>query len=194
MPRNLSALAALKLLGIALAANFGLVQAACAQAAKTPPQASETWTPLASMPEPQCEGGTAVLNGRIYVMGGWKDEQGPYKLTQIYDVAANSWSEGVALPEAVHHEGVAMVDRRRRDLCRRRLSQSVPKARADRSCLGIRPGARANGPPALPLPAPRGALFVAAIGNLIYAAGGEHRHPPGRRLTLGAPACLRAGR
>ena len=40
-----------------------------------------------------------------------------------------------------------------------------------------------------PLPSPRGALFVAAIGNLIYAAGGEHRRPPGSPpAPAGAPA------
>src|ERR1700757_4820057 len=75
----------LPLLAMALGASFGLAQLVRAQQ-RTSPTEAENWTTMASMPVAQCEGGTAVLNGRIYVMGGWKDEPTPYNLVQIYDV------------------------------------------------------------------------------------------------------------
>jgi N-acetylneuraminic acid mutarotase len=174
------------LLAIALTASFGLAQLGYAQTAKTSSDRGETWTTLASMPEPQCEGGTAVLNGRIYVIGGWQDEASPYPLVQIYDVATNKWSEGTPLPEALHHEGVAVVGGKIYVVGG--FQQPFPQREPVDHVWEFDPAtnkwtARA------PLPSPRGALVVAAIGNLIYAAGGEHRRPPGSPPgPPGAPA------
>lgn len=174
------------LLVIALCAGFSLVRPGSAPQAATSPSGNETWTTLASMPTPQCEGGTAVLNGRIYVMGGWKDEPQPYQLVQIYDIAANKWGEGVPLPEPVHHEGVAVVGGKIYVVGG--FQQVFPQREPTDHVWEFDPAtnkwtARA------PLPSPRGALIVAAIGNLIYAAGGEHRRPPGSPPgSPGAPA------
>ena len=176
---------ALPLIGMALCASFAVVQLAGAQQ-RTSPTETETWTTMASMPVAQCEGGTAVLNGRIYVMGGWKDEPSPYNLVQIYDVAKNEWSEGVPLPEAVHHEGVAVVGGKIYVIGG--FQQAFPHRVPIDHVWEFDPvtgkwTARA------PLPAPRGALVVEAIGNLIYAAGGEHDRPPGASLDPpGSPA------
>jgi N-acetylneuraminic acid mutarotase len=174
------------LLGIVLAATFSFARFGCAQEAKTSPVENETWTTLASMPQPQCEGGTAVLNGRIYVMGGWKDGPNPYNLVQVYDVEANKWSEGVPLPEAVHHEGVAVVGDKIYVVGG--FVRPFPEREPTDHVWEFDPAtnkwtARA------PLPSPRGALVVGAIGDLIYAAGGEHRRPPGSPPgPPGAPA------
>jgi N-acetylneuraminic acid mutarotase len=176
---------ALPLIGVALCASFGLAQLGRAQQ-RTSPTETETWTTMASMPVAQCEGGTAVLNGRIYVMGGWKDEPSPYNLTQIYDVAKNEWSEGVPLPESIHHEGVAVVGGKIYVIGG--FQQAFPHRVPIDHVWEFDPvtnkwTARA------PLPSPRGALVVEAIGNLIYAVGGEHDRPPGASLDPpGSPA------
>lgn len=174
------------LLGIALCAVLGLARPGYAQPARTAPSENETWTDLAPMPVAQCEGGTAVLNGRIYVMGGWKDEPQPYQLVQIYDVAANKWSEGVPLPEPVHHEGVAVVGGKIYIIGG--FQQPFPQREPIDHVWEFDPVTNAWTARA-PLPSPRGALIVAVIGNLIYAAGGEHRRPPGSPPgPPGAPA------
>jgi N-acetylneuraminic acid mutarotase len=174
------------LLGIALCTDLAVMRPGHAQQTTTPSAAKATWTELASMPTPQCEAGTAVLNGRIYVMGGWKDEPQPYSLVQIYDVAANSWSEGVPLPEPVHHEGVAAIGGKIYVVGG--FQGPFPKREPIDHVWEFDP-ATSKWTARAPLPSPRGALIVAAIGNLIYAAGGEHRRPPGSPpAPPGAPA------
>src|SRR5438034_161187 len=41
---------------------------------------AETWTTLAPMPQQQQEAAVAVLDGRIYVMGGFSDDPQPFTL------------------------------------------------------------------------------------------------------------------
>src|SRR3954464_3147843 len=77
-------------------------------AALAAPQA-ETWTRLASMPQQQQEAAVAVLDGRLYVMGGFSDDPQPFTLVQVYDPATDQWRQGTPLPEPVHHAGAATV-------------------------------------------------------------------------------------
>src|SRR5205823_5560671 len=136
----------------------------------------ETWTTLAPMPRLQQEAAAVALDGRIYVMGGYPDENVPFTLVQVYDVAANQWREGTPLPEPVHHAGAAVVGGRiylvggfADDFAAREPIDSVwaYEPAVDRW------ERRA------PLPAPRGAPAGAAIGGRGYAVGGEHHPPPG---------------
>ena len=69
------------------------------------------------------------VDGRLYVMGGWGSggSDAPFTLMQVYDVAADKWSEGTQLPEVVHHAGAAVV--RADDVVRRsphHLSRYAP--------------------------------------------------------------------
>jgi N-acetylneuraminic acid mutarotase len=41
--------------------------------------------------------------GKIYLIGGFDDNEGITARVQVYDTATNTWSDGPALPEAVHH-------------------------------------------------------------------------------------------
>jgi N-acetylneuraminic acid mutarotase len=144
-------------------------------AALAAPQA-ESWTTLAPMPELQQEAAVAVLDGRIYAMGGFSDDPEPFTLVQVYDPATNQWRQGTPLAEPVHHAGAAVVGGKIylvggfHDIFGRRDPIDavwVFDPAADRW------EARA------PLPSPRGALGVAAIGDRIYAVGGEHYRPRG---------------
>jgi N-acetylneuraminic acid mutarotase len=112
----------------------------------------EAWVTLTPMLQPQAESAAVVLNGRIYVMGGWGSggSESPFTVVQVYDIANNRWSEGAPLPQPIHHAGAAVV-----------------------------------GGKIAPLPTPRGALAVGVAGNLIYAAGGEQRRPPGSVVPKG---------
>jgi N-acetylneuraminic acid mutarotase len=64
--------------------------------------ATDTWTPLAPMPT-----GAAMATGvyypptnKIYVFGGAEFDSGTnYDLTQIYDIATDTWSSGASMPD-----------------------------------------------------------------------------------------------
>lgn len=58
---------------------------------------TNTWTTLAPMPQTRYQGnGAQVINGKIYVPGGWYGTL-PSNVMYIYDIAANSWSS-VTMP------------------------------------------------------------------------------------------------
>ena len=52
---------------------------------------SETWTERASMPEPVEHGGCAVIEGKLYVLGGFSPEFSDEIF--IYDFAADTWTK-----------------------------------------------------------------------------------------------------
>ena len=60
--------------------------------------ATQTWTQLANMPTAETNIQGALLNGKIYVPGGFTTVH----LTEnaIYDIATNTWSTGAPLPAA----------------------------------------------------------------------------------------------
>jgi N-acetylneuraminic acid mutarotase len=41
--------------------------------------------------------------GKIYLIGGFDDNEGIVPRVQVYDTATNAWSDGPPLPRAVHH-------------------------------------------------------------------------------------------
>lgn len=61
------------------------------------------WFSYARMPAPAGYSGTVTLNGKIYVMGGW-DSYGNY----VYDIAANSWTAGTAVPYEMQAAGAVV--------------------------------------------------------------------------------------
>ena len=63
---------------------------------------------LGPMPFPNAEAGAAVLDGRVYLAGGFSAEEA----LMIYDLATDSWDRGPDIPQPVHHPAVAAVDGR----------------------------------------------------------------------------------
>jgi hypothetical protein len=83
------------------------------------PRESPGWTLMAPMPEPRGETTTAVLEDRLYVIGGLSGVvAGASATVSVYDPATDAWTDGPALPDPRHHAGSG--DARRRDLPRRR--------------------------------------------------------------------------
>jgi N-acetylneuraminic acid mutarotase len=149
-------------------------------------QAQEIWTNLAPLPQPQCEAGTAMLDGKIYVLGGWStDSDHSWNAVQIYDPATNQWSGGINLPVAVHHEGAAVANGKLYVVggFLGPFGQREPTA----SVWAFDPATQ-KWQARAPLPSPRGAMLVGAIGDLIYAAGGEQRRRFGASVPDGAPS------
>jgi N-acetylneuraminic acid mutarotase len=168
-------------LAIAAAA---LLAAAQAQPAPSPTLAKGTWTQIAPMLHAQNEAASVIIGNRIYVMGGFTlGTDGPIDRMQIYDTAKNEWSEGTPLPDPVHHHGAALVGGKIYVVGG--FHEPFPK-RDPIDLTWVFDPATNHWDKRAPLPAPRGAMVVGAIGNLIYAAGGEHRRPAGAPVPKGA--------
>jgi N-acetylneuraminic acid mutarotase len=53
------------------------------------------------------ETAAVAVAGKIYLIGGFDDNEGIVARVQVYDTATGVWSDGPALPRAVHHANVA---------------------------------------------------------------------------------------
>lgn len=62
---------------------------------------AEGWTPLQQVPAGVGEAAIAAADGKIYLVGGYDT----LPLFQIYDIAANSWSQGPALVQGTDNAG-----------------------------------------------------------------------------------------
>jgi N-acetylneuraminic acid mutarotase len=132
------------------------------------------WTRLASMPGPRAAGGAAIVNGKLYVVGGTTSStigthQGLHlaKTMLVYDIARNRWSTRPG-PTPREHLGVAAlggtiyaVGGRTAgfDTNMRLVEAFVPRI-----------GRWSKLPP---LPGRRGGTGAAGIGRWIVSVGGE---------------------
>lgn len=73
---------------------------------------TQHWEPFAELPGPRANVGVALLNNKIYVVGGNSFATGfdiyefkQYNSLLIYDIATDSWSEGAPLP--ISYSGMA---------------------------------------------------------------------------------------
>jgi N-acetylneuraminic acid mutarotase len=166
-------------------ATAALLLAAQAQPAPSPSVAKGTWTKLAPMLHPQNEAATVVVGDRIYVMGGFAlGTDGPIDRVQVYDTAKNTWTAGPPLPDPVHHHGAVLVGGK--IYLVGGFHEPFPK-REPIDLTWAFDLATNHWERRAPLPSPRGAMMVAAVGKLIYAIGGEHRRPAGAPVPKGAP-------
>jgi N-acetylneuraminic acid mutarotase len=63
--------------------------------------ATNSWTQLASLPSPRvAANGASVINGKIYVTGGWNGQRLPTKTMFVYSLASRTWSRKADLPRA----------------------------------------------------------------------------------------------
>jgi N-acetylneuraminic acid mutarotase len=75
------------------------------------PRQSPGWTLVAPMPEARGETTTAVLEDRLYVIGGLTGLVARASdAVSIYDPASDAWTDGPALPEPRHHAAAAALD------------------------------------------------------------------------------------
>ena len=132
-----------------------------------------TWAQGAPCPQPRFEANGAVIDGELWVMGGFTAStlQVTRKI-DIYDPATDAWRPGPDLPGAETHIGVATVGR-------------------DIIVVGGFSGTFSNGPrppdiadvwrwnaadaawnPGPPLPSARAAFACALVGNQLHVAGG----------------------
>lgn len=64
------------------------------------------WTTRAELPTPRTEVACAALNGKIYLVGGFNQNNLALPQFDIYDPKADAWSRGADYPIAIHHTGI----------------------------------------------------------------------------------------
>ncbi len=74
----------------------------------TPVGNTITWTTRAGNPIVRAEALKAVVDGKLYVFGGFSGDLGPVKRSDVYDPVANTWAPLPDMPTRVTHAGVAV--------------------------------------------------------------------------------------
>lgn len=64
------------------------------------------WEEMAELPKSRSELDAAVIEDKIYVVGGLDNRGKATSTVYIYNPLTNSWSEGPAMPEKLHHMAV----------------------------------------------------------------------------------------
>jgi hypothetical protein len=133
-------------------------------AARVPQVTPATWRPLAPAPTERTEVATAVVDGRIYVTGGFAPPNMTVPTVEVYDIATDSWSAGPDLPVAVNH-AMSVAHRREVYVFGGYLADGPATGRA----FVLRAGSWEE---LAPMPEPRSAGGAAVAGGLIYVVGG----------------------
>ncbi|XP_078595064.1 kelch-like protein 24 [Branchiostoma floridae x Branchiostoma japonicum] len=68
-----------------------------------------SWSKLAPMHADRFYCKLAVLQGKVYAIGG-SSPQGVQAVVEVYDQSLNKWTEGVPLPQPRYHHAVAVLD------------------------------------------------------------------------------------
>jgi N-acetylneuraminic acid mutarotase len=143
------------------------------------------WFLLSPMPYQQNEAASAVIDGKVYVIGGFEIDSEPTTRVQVYDPASNKWSEGAPLRERVHHAAATVVDNK---IYLVGGFRNVFSKREPLDTVWVFDPAAKTWEKKAPLSSPRGAHMAAAIGDKIYAIGGEQYRPAGKPAPEGAAA------
>ena len=63
---------------------------------------NNTWTTLASLSEYRASHASTVVNGKLYVFGGYSDS-GRMDLVEVYSPASNSWASAASVPSVLKY-------------------------------------------------------------------------------------------
>ena len=131
---------------------------------------SDSWETLAPMNEAR-EATTAILNGKIYAIGGRGSSGNPLSSVEIYDPVINSWSNGVSLPSSVEFGAGVAVGKKLY------LIGGANSSRASLNkvlCYDLSLNAWSQ---KTELPTARQAMQSTVFGNRIWVIGGEDTNP-----------------
>lgn len=135
--------------------------------------AAYPWTTQLADPTPREYAASAVLNGKVYVMGGQLIDNGvPGQVThlvEIYDPASNTWSAAPPMPTARMGLVAAVIDGRIYAIGGRTDGYST-SAVGTVEVFDLASNLWTTGNP---LPSPRYFAAAAVVGGEIHVAGGE---------------------
>lgn len=144
------------------------------------------WTNLATSPVPRGEAERAVIDGRIYVFGGYTDFSATNaRRSDVYDPATNTWSRIADMPIGVSHAGAAVVGR---DVY---LAGGYTGGPGGQQTFATRQVQRYNADAnswstIAPLPEARGGGALVAVGDVLHFFGGSdiQRHDRGEHWAF----------
>ena len=73
-------------------------------------QSGYYWTNGSKMPTPRSAMAAALLDDKIYVVGGQGSKVKKDKIVEVYDIKSDKWTPGPSLPEPLDHLGMASYD------------------------------------------------------------------------------------
>jgi N-acetylneuraminic acid mutarotase len=148
-----------------------VILAMASSSADTPQKGS--WITGAKMPNPRSEVGSAALNDKIYVVGGYGAKanithQNVTDIIEVYDSGRDEWSTVASLPQPLDHPAVAAYDNKLYVIGGFTSDNKV----SDK--LYIYDPILNKWQEGQPMPSPRGALTARFIDGVLYAVGGEN--------------------
>jgi len=151
--------------------------------------ATDTWKALAPMPSKRGAGAAAVVNGKVYVIGGVEPAPGPKEevirlgldawpshavgTNEEYDIATNTWRERSPMPTARNHLAVAAVDGKIYAIGGRVGSAFVLSSSPTDIVEEYNPATNMWGNVMARMPTPSGGLAWGVYKGCIYVSGGE---------------------
>jgi len=148
---------------------LGFALVACSTDRPVPPVPSSSTASWQRIPDglsARTEVAAAVLDGKIFVAGGYRGDGGTVATVEIYSLADRSWSPGPDLPLAVNHAMAVSTPARVLYVLGGYLGDGTASRAAWRLDSGNRWTSIAD------LPEGRAAGAAAAVGGRIYIAGG----------------------
>ncbi len=130
------------------------------------------WILLAPYPDPSEEPGGAVVDGKLYVMGGIKPLWQPTGVVYAYDPQANVWTARKPMPKPMHHNAITVLDGKIYLFGGFMLPQSGPPAWVTINSAWRYDPATDVWTELAPMPTARGAAAAAVVNGKIYVVGG----------------------
>jgi len=129
------------------------------------------WVTKAPLPEPRASLAVAVLDGKIYAVGGERDGV-PLASVTVYDPATDTWSALPPLPEGRTDLAAASANGKLYALGGTTIAGATPK-RPGLATVSVYDPATKQWSAAPTMPTARSGLATVTVGNMIYALGGQ---------------------
>ncbi|HEV8519436.1 MAG TPA: kelch repeat-containing protein, partial [Burkholderiales bacterium] len=155
---------------------------------------NDTWKALAPLPTKRGSPNAAVVNGKIYVIGGAGLQPGSKETVvhparahrslaanEVYDPATNTWQTRSAMPTARNHAAVGVVDNKIYIIAGRVGNAFITRASNTDIVEVYDPATDQWGDLKAPMPTARSASSWGTYKGKIYVAGGEQRTPNWQR-------------
>jgi len=132
--------------------------------------AQESFTEKATMPTPRSALCTAALDGKIYAIGGLRNEEAVLSAVEVYDPAKDTWDTKTPMPTARCVMDCAVVEGKIYV-----IGGSGSAGSSILSTLEVYNPAADTWETKTPMPAPRSDISVEAVNGKIYVIGGSKR-------------------
>ncbi len=129
------------------------------------------WATKAPLPEPRASLGVAVLDGKIYAVGGERDGA-PVAAASVYDPATDLWSALPPLPEGRTDLAAAGANGKLYVLGGTTVAGTAPR-RPGLATVSVYDPATKQWSAAPAMPTARSGLATVTVGDMIYALGGQ---------------------